>query len=291
MARSLLDRGPLGRGARAAARGRARAGSGEVAARASWSRRSCALRRGEPGADALLAAGAREELAGVPEGARHAASFAPRSPRRRGCAATVARGLREQALAGRRGDACRLSSRARPESWRCGPRAAATRLAPPPRAPEPVLRELAGDWRGAIRRVARARRALRGRARSAARRRPRGARRGGGAPAARRERPPRAPSRGSVPRTGPRAARPAPLDARQRRRPHPARAGGARARRPRRDQRRDRAGAAPLRADGRAPRLGDPREARRRHAHGRRRRGPRRRGAARETSRSTPGAT
>ncbi len=144
VARSLLDRGRWEEALERAARGR-REWFGEVPL-ALVIEALVRARRGEQGADALL----EQALAGVarvPEGWRHAMLHA--------ALAEVAwlRGDRRALLihveAGR--DAWWFAEFGRPSGelalWasRCG-----VRLEPPPTAPEPVLRELAGDWRGAV---------------------------------------------------------------------------------------------------------------------------------------------
>ena len=145
VARSLLDRGRWEPALEHAARGR-REWFGEVPMALAVEALVHA-RRGEPGAEALLAQ-AFDGVAGVPEGWRHAMLHAARAEvawlggDRAGVLAQV-EGVR---------DAWWFAELGRPAGelalWaaRCG-----VRLEPPPAAPAPVRLELAGDWRGAIR--------------------------------------------------------------------------------------------------------------------------------------------
>ena len=217
---------PLGRGARARRGAPAAAGTA-----------GSALAHMVEGARRGLAAATRaatrcsreaaEALAGVPEGARHGlirAALAEAAWLRGDRAA-----MREHALAGLRGAHADQFARSAGELALWAAPRRRRRSQPPPPLPEPVRLELEGDWRGAIARVARARRALRGRARRAAGRRARRARGGGGAAAARRGRRGARASPATAPQRGRRgAARAAPLDARQRGRADAPRAGGAR---------------------------------------------------------------
>ena len=146
VARSLLDRGRWEEALERAARGR-REWFGEVPL-ALVIEALVRARRGEQGADALLEQ-ALAGVAGVPDGWRHAMLHA--------ALAEIAwlRGDRRGAAdsgGGRAGTRAWFAEFGRPSGelalWaaRCG-----ERLEPPPTAPEPVLRELAGDWRGAVR--------------------------------------------------------------------------------------------------------------------------------------------
>ncbi|MGZ4280010.1 MAG: LuxR C-terminal-related transcriptional regulator, partial [Solirubrobacteraceae bacterium] len=145
VARSLLDRGRWEHALEHAARGR-REWFGEVPL-ALAVEALVRARRGELGAEALLAQ-AFDGVAGVPEGWRHAMLYAAR--------AEVAwlRGDRAGVLAQVEGvrEAWWFAEFGRPAGelalWagRCG-----VRLEPPRSAPAPVLLELAGDWRGAVR--------------------------------------------------------------------------------------------------------------------------------------------
>jgi DNA-binding CsgD family transcriptional regulator len=145
VARSLLDRGRWDQALERAARGR-REWFGEVPL-ALVTEALIHARRGEDGAQSLLER-ALAGVAGVPEGWRHAVIYA--------ALAEIAwlRGDRQAVLA-RVAEARRapwFAEFGRPSGelalWaaRCG-----ERLEPPPTAPPPVLLELAGDWRGAIR--------------------------------------------------------------------------------------------------------------------------------------------
>ena len=105
-----------------------------------------AARRGEPEASELLDS-ALAELAGIPEGRRHALVRAALAE------AAWLRGDhvggRAQAGVARAGPYADQFARPAGDlalwAWRCG-----DPVEPPLRAPEPVLRELDGDWRGAI---------------------------------------------------------------------------------------------------------------------------------------------
>jgi DNA-binding CsgD family transcriptional regulator len=145
LARSLLDRGRWNQALEHAARGR-REWFGEVPL-ALVIEALIHARRGEDGAQPLLER-ALAGVAGVPEGWRHAVIQAT--------LAEVAwlRGDR-QAVLDRAAEARRapwFAEFGRPSGelalWaaRCG-----QRLDPPPSTPAPVLLELAGDWRGAMR--------------------------------------------------------------------------------------------------------------------------------------------
>ena len=255
-ARSLLDRGRWEEALERAARGR-REWFGEVPI-ALVIEALVRARRGEQGADALLEQ-ALAGVAGLPDGWRHAMLHA--------AIAEIAwlRGDRHALLSQVEAvrDAWWFAEFGRPSGelalWaaRCG-----ERLDPPPTAPEPVLRELAGDWRSAVHAwrelsapYEAALAALPGDDRAA-----RGAvatlHRLGARAAARAFA--RARSRARQPRPTRTAAR----NTGQRRRTDPTRAGGARPRRLGRDQPADRSGAAFVRANGRASRLRDPVKAR-----------------------------
>ena len=192
-------------------------------------------------------------------------SSMPRSRRPRGSRRPRA-ALREPAsgLAAPFADAARAPGRGARAVGGALRRADSVRTLPPPRPSRSLLRARPGDWRGAVARVARARCPVRGRARGAARRRPRGARSDGGAAPARsaaaaarafardrgctRRRALRGPRRSTL-------ANAAGLTRREQEVLRTSRAGATNAQ--------IAARAAPLRADGRAPRLGDPRQARR----------------------------
>ncbi len=145
VARSLLDRGLWDEAVPTAARGR-REWFGEVPL-ALVVQGLVLARRGEADGDGLLVL-ALEGIADVPEGWRHGMIRAALAE------AAWLRGDRPEVLA--QVAAARLTPWAeqlgRPSGelalWasRCG-----EHVDPPPFAPEPVLRELAGDWRGAIR--------------------------------------------------------------------------------------------------------------------------------------------
>jgi DNA-binding CsgD family transcriptional regulator len=145
VARSLLDRGRWDAALEHAIRGR-RDWFGEVPL-ALAVEALIRARRGEQRAEALLEQ-AFAGLEGVPAGWRHAMLQAAR--------AEVAwlRGDRHavlvEAQAASQGPCFREFGRPSGElalwAWRCG-----ERLDPPPTAPQPVLLELAGDWRGAVR--------------------------------------------------------------------------------------------------------------------------------------------
>jgi DNA-binding CsgD family transcriptional regulator len=145
VARSLLDRGRWDDALEHAARGR-RQWFGEVPL-ALAVEALVRARRGEPGAEALLEQ-AVTGVAGVPDGWRHAMLHAARVE------VAWLRGDRHSLLA--QVQAVRaapwFAEFGRPSGelalWaaRCG-----DRLDPPATAPEPVLLELAGEWRGAVR--------------------------------------------------------------------------------------------------------------------------------------------
>ena len=144
-ARSLLDRGRWDEARAIAARpGSNRAGEAPIALVIDG---LVGVRRGEPDAARLLER-AWEEIAGVPESSRHAAVRVAliESAWLRG----DVDGAREQIHRAR--ESAAVARFARPAAelalWahRCGLRAGT-----PPRAPAPVLLELAGDWRAAIR--------------------------------------------------------------------------------------------------------------------------------------------
>ncbi len=229
-------------------------------------------RRGEQGADALLER-ALAGVEGLPHGWRHAmlhAALAETAWLRGDRRALL---IQVEAVS----DAASFAEFGRPTGelavWaaRCG-----ERLEPPPTAPEPVLRELAGDWRGAVRAWCEldapyeaALATLPGDDR-AARDAVAALRRLGARAAARR-------FARSIRARQPRPTRSAARDTGQRRGADPPRARGARARRLGRDQSADRAGVAFVRADGRASRFRDPVKARRRHSDRRSRSCPRRR--------------
>ena len=144
VARSLLDRGRWEEALERAARGR-REWFGEVPL-ALVIEALVRARRGEQGADALLEQ-ARAGVAGLPDGWRHAMLHAAlaESAWLRGDRRALL--IQVEAVS----DAWWFAEFGRPPGelalWaaRCG-----ERLEPPPTAPEPVLHELAGDWRGAV---------------------------------------------------------------------------------------------------------------------------------------------
>jgi DNA-binding CsgD family transcriptional regulator/tetratricopeptide (TPR) repeat protein len=145
VARSLLDRGRWEAALETAARGR-REWFGEVPLALVVAGVVCA-RRGEPEADGLLQQ-ALQGVEGVPEGWRHGLIRAALAE------AAWLRGDGEAVLvqisAARRTPWADQLGRPSGElalwAWRCG-----VELDPPECAPEPVLLELSGDWRGAIR--------------------------------------------------------------------------------------------------------------------------------------------